>query len=269
MERIDSAANGKIKLAASLHGKKYREASGLFLAEGVRLVEMAVSSGWGIRFALCTAAAAEAERVKKILQHMAAISCPVYEVSEALYRKACGTVTPQGLLVVMEMCRAALPSLAQEKTPLLLVLDGIQDPGNAGTMIRTADAAGCSGVICLENTVDIFADKTVRAAMGSLFYLPIATGIQTAELLEFLQQHYIRLFVTALDSTAQPHFSVDYTGPAAMVFGNEGNGVSAQLLTAGQRIYIPMKGKAESLNVSTAAAVALYEAFRQRSAQQI
>jgi len=269
MERIESLSNGKIKLAAKLHGRKYREAEGLFLAEGIRLVEMAAASDWQPRFGLCTPAAASSERVKKILQRLAAISCPVYEVSEEIYRKVCDTVTPQGLLLVMEIRRPGLRELAAEN-PLLLVLDGVQDPGNAGAMIRTADAAGCSGVICLEDTVDVFADKTVRAAMGSLFHLPVVTGVRRGELLSFLQAQGIQLFVTALDAGAQQHFSVDYRGAAAIVFGNEGNGVSRELLDAswGKRIYIPMEGPAESLNVSTAAAVVLYEALRQRSFQQ-
>ena len=266
MERIASLSNGKIKLAAKLHGRKYREAEGLFLAEGIRLVEMAAASGWGLRFAFCTPAAAAGERVKKILQQLAAV-CPVYEVSEEIYRKACGTVTPQGLLVVMEMQRLSLASLREKDGPLFLVLDGVQDPGNAGAMIRTADAAGCSGVICLTDTVDVFADKTVRATMGSLFHLPVVTGVPVAELLEFVQSAGVSLFVTALNAGARQHFAADFTGAAAVVFGNEGNGVSPALLSAGgQQIYIPMQGQAESLNVSTAAAVVLYEAVRQRQA---
>ncbi|MFA6851075.1 MAG: RNA methyltransferase, partial [Selenomonadaceae bacterium] len=137
--------------------------------------------------------------------------------------------------------------------------------GNVGTIIRTADAAGCTGIILMKNTVDVFAGKTVRAAMGSLFHLPVVSDVSLDELKGFLDKQNIVLQATALDSEAKKYFDVDFTKPTAIVFGNEGDGISKELLSAAeQKIYIPMIGQTESLNVSTAAAVVLYEAARQR-----
>ena len=264
MERIMSAANAKIKLTAGLHRRKNREAAQQFVAEGVRLVEMAAAADWPIAFGLCTPEAAMDARVAAIVGKLASRNCPVYEVDDAVYRKAADTQEPQGLLVVMEQRRVSLPELLAQPQPLLAVLDGIQDPGNAGTILRTADAAGCTGVVFMENTVDLFSDKTVRAAMGSLFHVPVADQVSAASLLQMVDEQRLRLYATALDAGARPHFSADYRGPAMIVFGNEGQGVSAPLLAAAEKLYIPMAGQAESLNVAAAAAVVLYEALRQR-----
>ena len=148
----------------------------------------------------------------------------------------------------------------------LAVLDKIQDPGNAGTIIRTADAVGCTGIVALEGTVDLFSDKTVRSSMGSLFHLPIVARATHEDLFSYMRENRISCFASMLDKTAVPYFSVDYRPPVAVVFGNEGNGVSAEMGERMPHVYIPMVGKTESLNVGTAAAIILYEAFRQRYA---
>lgn len=148
--------------------------------------------------------------------------------------------------------------------PFYVVLDGVQDPGNAGTIIRTADAAGASGVILTKGSVDIYDEKTVRATMGSLFHLPVVSGVSAEELTAWAKERGLQLYAAALDVAARPHFSCDFTKPTAIVFGNEGNGVSTELLAQAETVYIPMYGTAESLNVGTSAAIVLYEAVRQR-----
>ncbi len=266
MEVIASSANKKIKLVASLKQKKHRDAEGLFVAEGIRLTEAAVEAKWPCRFGLCTAAAAKNERVQTLLPQLEARQCPVFEVPEEIYNKISDTQQPQGFLLVLENCNPLLSSVISEAgASFILVLDQLQDPGNVGTIIRTADAAGCSGIIVMENSADIYAGKTVRATMGSLFHLPVVTGVRQEEVIDFLAQHRISLLATALDAQAQPYFSLDFTVPVALVLGNEGAGVSPQLLAkAGQKVFIPMAGRSESLNVATAAAVLLYEGLRQR-----
>ena len=263
-ERIDSPANKKIKLAASLHSRKHREKEGLFLAEGIRLAEMAVESGWETVFCLCTAALVSQPRGSRLLARMEACSIPVYETAENVYRKASGTDTPQGILLVMKQKKSRLSELAPAENPLYVVLDGVQDPGNAGTIIRTADAVGADGVILLKGSADAFSEKTVRSTMGSLFHLPICPDVTREELQAFLKERKVLLLATALDETAKPHFKQDFTGRCAIAFGNEGSGVSQALLANAVRTYIPMYGKAESLNVGVSAAVVLYEAVRQR-----
>jgi len=266
VERIESVANKKIKFVASLKQKKHRDKEREFVAEGVRLVEMAVESDRPFSFALYTKEAMENVRVRKILRLLEEKGCTIYEISADIYRKVSDTVEPQGIMLVLKKSLVSLDSLvSSEIMPLILVLDGLQDPGNVGTIIRTADAAGCTGIVLMKNTVDVFSGKTVRAAMGSLFHLPVVIDVSVDELKGFLGEQNIVLQATALDSEAKKHFDVDFTKPTAIAFGNEGDGISKELLSAAeQKIYIPMIGQTESLNVSTAAAVVLYEAARQR-----
>lgn len=263
IERIDSPANKKVKLAAALKQRKQREKTGLFVAEGLRLCEMAAESDWGIEFGLLTSQIAMQERGEKLLAVLSARECPLYEVPENVFAKAAGTETPQGVMLVIRQKYPALRKKADKKA-LYVVMDGVQDPGNAGTIIRTADAVGADGVILLKGTVDVFGDKAVRSTMGSIFHLPVYSGVSVAELADFVQGNQLQLLATALDETAVPHFQQDFTRGTAVVLGNEGNGVSAELLKAAQKTYIPMYGQAESLNVGMSAAIVLYEALRQR-----
>ena len=264
MERIESAENPKIKRAAALHMRKERERQGAFIAEGIRLTEEAAAASWPLLFCLVTKEILQDVRVQAIVAVLEKKRCPVYIVSPTAYKKASVTNTPQGILLAMKRETVSLSSLRAEETPLLAVLDKIQDPGNAGTIIRTADAAGCTGIVALEGTVDLFSDKTVRSAMGSLFHLPIVARATHEEMLSYMQENRVSCFASMLDKTAVPYFSVDYRRPVAIVFGNEGNGVSAEIGENLPHVYIPMAGRTESLNVGTAAAIILYEAFRQR-----
>ena len=265
MERIESAANAKIKWTARLRQRKYREKENCFIVEGTRLAEMAAASDWPLILALVTKAAAQKPRVECILTQLAGHGCPIYEVSEAVMAKAAATVTPQGLLIVMKRRLTTLEELPKMREPALwAVLDGVQDPGNAGTILRTADAVGATAIITLTETVDVFSDKAVRATMGSLFYRPSVAGVTAAEFIRFSQAQEVQLFAAVLDKTAKPYFMADYRLPTAVVFGGEGGGVSPEILATAQRIYIPMAGAAESVNVGVAAAVILYESLRQR-----
>lgn len=265
MEKIESMANKKIKLAAMLHRKQQRDKDGLFVVEGIRLVEMAAQSDWTISFGLCTPEAMQSERVQKIIAVLEQKGVPLSETSMAIYRKASATESPQGILLVMQQRRLGLSELLLHKAGCIAVLDGLQDPGNAGTLLRTADAAGCHAAISLAGTVDLYGDKAVRASMGSLFHLPVIINAARADFLAYCQRQEIQLITTVLDKEARPYFQADFTKPSAIVFGNEGNGVSAELQAAdGRKIYIPMAGQAESLNVAASSAVVLFEALRQR-----
>lgn len=264
VERIDSPANKKVKLAASLHSRKHRDKEGLFIAEGIRLVEMVAASGWAVRYGFYTPELLAQARGKELCAKLAEQGVTLYEVPAPVYQKASATDTPQGILVVAEQKKSRLAELAAAKKPIYVVLDGVQDPGNAGTIIRTADAVGANGVILLKGSVDVFSDKTVRSTMGSLFYLPVCPDVSAEDLQAFLTSQNLTIYATALDASAKPHFEQDFRQGCAIVFGNEGNGVSAELLQAAVKTYIPMYGEAESLNVGVSAAVVLYEAVRQR-----
>ena len=261
--RIESDANKKIKLAASLHQRKNREKEGLFLAEGVRLCEMVAESSWKVKFALVTEQLLSTERGRALADKLSAVA-EVCLASEKIFLKAAATEQPQGILLVVEQQKNSLQDVQAAENPLYVVLDGVQDPGNVGTIIRTADAAGASAVLCTKGTADVFSDKVVRSTMGSLFHLPLVTGLGAEGILGFARARNCELLVTALDESAQPLYGRNLARPIMLVFGNEGNGVSAELLSAGEKTYIPMVGGAESLNVGVSAAVVLFEALRQR-----
>ncbi len=265
MEYIDSPANKKVKLAAALKQRKQREKTGLFVAEGIRLCEMAAESDWSISYGLLTGQLMSQQRGRDLTEKLSARGVHLYEVPENIFAKAAGTDTPQGILLIMEAKNPSLPmQKAGKDKPLYVIMDGVQDPGNAGTIIRTADAVGADGVILLKGSVDAFADKVVRSTMGSIFHVPVYAGISADELQEFVQVQDLQLLATALDETAKPHFQQDFTKGTAVVLGNEGNGVSAAVLAMAQKTYIPMYGRAESLNVAMSASIVLYEALRQR-----
>lgn len=147
---------------------------------------------------------------------------------------------------------------------MLLVLDRVTDPGNIGTMLRTADAAGVGGLLLLNGCADIYAPKTVRASMGSLFHLPVLSGLGEELLVQAARKAGYELLVTCLDG-ADNLYKADLQGRLAFVMGNEANGVSDALLAAAdKRVFIPMQGRAESLNVAMAAGIVMFEALRQR-----
>jgi len=266
-ETITSPQNNLIKQIAALKQKKQRDDQGLFVVEGVRLCEDFAASDWQGEVCLFTAEAADSPRGGKLLRSLSTKGYRLVQVTEGVYDKVTDTQKPQGILIVAAKRHFNFPDLLPaDLPPLIAVLDGIQDPGNAGVLIRTADAAGCSGVIMTSGCADLFAGKTVRATMGSLFHLPVLTGLSHNEILTVLAAAAIPLAATALESAVVYHTAA-LTGPLAIAFGNEGQGVNPGFLeAAGCRLVIPIYGQAESLNVATAAAVILFEAARQRLA---
>ncbi len=269
LEKIESVANSRLKLVSKLHSHKHRKEEGLFVADGIRLAEMAIDAEWPIRFALVTEQALVNHRVVKAIETLQERNCPVLQLSQELYGKVSDTVNGQGFLLVMAQrlftWQEVLTS-ARGEAPLLVVLDGIQDPGNAGNIIRTADALGCTGLISLTGTVDLFSDKVVRASMGSIFNIPFLDNVSRGAFVDACHDNDVNMIATALDRMAMKHYMTEYNSPTAIIMGNEGNGVSQELLDiVDRKVYIPMSGKAESLNVASAAAIILYEANRQRA----
>lgn len=269
LERIESASNSKAKLVIKLHNHKYRKEEGLFVADGIRLVEMAVEAKWPVKFAMLSDQAVSNERALAIVDKLQERGCKVYGITKELYHKLSDTVNGQGILLVAGQRIFTWQELLRcprGDAPLLAVLDGIQDPGNAGSIIRTADALGCSGVVCLKGTVDLFSDKVVRSSMGSIFNVPFLDNVSRDVFIDVCHDNEVNMVATALDQLAMKHYLAEYNSPTAIILGNEGNGISPEIIEAADRkVYIPMSGKAESLNVATAAAIVLYEANRQRA----
>ena len=264
-EIITSQHNKFIKLAASLKLKKYRDELGLFIVEGVRLVEEAAHSNWLVETCIYTSQALQQERVQEIITDLQAKNCRMIEVPAIIYDKITDTKAPQGIMAIVQKYSYQLSDvLASGQKPFFVVLDELQDPGNVGTIIRTAAAAGATGVVLTKGCTDVFANKVVRASMGSIFHIPIFEGLTSSEVISAFAQHEIGILATSLESS-HIYFKADFKKSIAVVFGNEGNGVSRQLLENSQdRLYIPLLGQVESLNVAASAAVILYEVVRQR-----
>lgn len=246
MKKIDSQQNVRVKQWRKLHTKKERDKSGLFMIEGFHLVEEALQAKGIVR--------------ELILQDNIDVpskwdvsNIELYMVSEPVMKTMCETETPQGIVAICEK-QELKTSFTQGK---YLLLDGIQDPGNLGTIIRTADAAGMDAVIVGEGTVDVYNSKVLRSTQGSIFHLPIIKG-ELEEITELMQKHHIPVYGTALHG-AVAYTEVHPTTNFALVLGNEGNGVRQEILDrCDKNLYIPILGSAESLNVAVAAGILTY-----------
>jgi len=252
--RTPPSAREKRELIA-LGNRKNREAAGYFLAEGVRVVEDLLASPLTIRWALASSSLGDDTRGADIVHAMESLGIPVREVDEREFSRLADTDTPQGVLAVAETPRQELDHL--EAAEVILVLDAVQDPGNFGTLVRSAEALGAGGVIALPGTVDPWNAKAVRAAAGSSFR-QILVNATWPDAERWLRAHHYQIL--AAEMGGEP---VGQSGRSALVVGNEGAGISGQVLAGvDRRVGIPLRGRAESLNVAAAAAILLYELTR-------
>ncbi len=261
--KIASCSNPKIKAVLEIKRRKSAAEQSLFLIEGSHLIEMALSAKTLIREVFFTDSFIRKKDGEKLLERLSHHTAKLYEVTDSVLHKITETETPQGITAVAMYSPLSLTKVRLEGNPLLAVSDGIQDPGNLGAIIRTADAAGADAVIILPGTCDVTLQKTIRATAGSLFNIPVV-HVSEGEFLAWLRTHKIQLAVTAADAE-NSFLEARLDGPLALVFGNEARGVQTGLKRAADMMLsIPIYGKAESLNVAAAAAVLLYEAVRQR-----
>lgn len=262
LEVIKSGENNLIKYSKKLKVKKYRQENGEFMIEGVRLIEEAVQSGAIIRYCLCSDNL-EGDRVKSLLKDMKDNGVKVFETEDKFIEDICDTKTPQGILAVVRMKEHDMNGIV-DKSDFIIVLDRIQDPGNLGTMIRTADAAGAQGVIISDGTVDPYSPKVLRSTMGSIFHIPVVHADSIGEAIQSLKKKGYKVYVSSLEGSS-PYYREDYRGKTAIVIGNEANGVDGNIYALGDRmIKIPMPGSAESLNAGIAAGILVFEVARQR-----
>jgi TrmH family RNA methyltransferase len=261
---ITSIQNPRVKAWTQLLEKKGRDKQGQFIIEGVHLVQEALSSAAAVD-TLVYAAERQHELPAGMLEQAARTGIECAAVSEQVLGKCTDTLTPQAVFAVLPKLQGAPDDLlaAAGAPGLVVVIDGVQDPGNLGTIIRSADAVGATGVLLGKGTVDLYNPKTVRSTMGSMFHLPIAQGDLQSALPKAAGQG-IAVVTTSLQG-ASDCYEFDFRQPVWFVIGNEGQGVSPEVsaLTT-EHIRIPMQGRAESLNAAMAATVVLFEAMRQR-----
>jgi TrmH family RNA methyltransferase len=256
---ITSTKNQKIKFIHSLQtSSRERRASGAFIVEGLRLVEEALQSGWIIDLVLFTSQLRE--RGQLILELLHKRDIFIEEVSSEVMQFASDTQTPQGLLAVVKT--SVLP--IEDELDFILVLDGIRDPGNMGTILRTAEAAGVQFVCVASGSVDPFSPKVIRAGMGAHFRLPIKR-LDWDEIEAFVKRKGLLSYIAEVRN-GHPFTQVDFTIPTALIIGGEADGVSPSARSLEHtKVFIPMPGGSESLNAAIAAGILLFEVVRQRN----
>ena len=256
---ITSAKNEKLRNVALLQKKKKaREEQGLFITEGIRIFEDALRSAseW-IEQVFVSESFSKNSEWNALLE-----KCPentkfsVFTVADDIFGKICETVTPQGILCVMRRKEYDLSDIPHDR---LLLLENIQDPGNLGTMVRTAEAAGITGIIMSSDTVEIYSPKVTRSTMGSIFRVPFLYSDDIRGTIEDLKEKGVTVYGAYLHG-GKPYNSVRYEQPCAVLIGNEGNGITdGTIEKVSERIFIPMHGEIESLNAAIAAALIMYE----------
>jgi TrmH family RNA methyltransferase len=263
---ITSVQNDKVKQWASLLDKKYRDRTGQFLIEGVHLVLEALKGSVNVAAIIYDAERGIPAELAAMREesHAAVINGVEWvQASRAVISKCTGTDTPPPVFAVVSKLSSESTAIFH-KNCLVVVLDGVRDPGNVGTIIRSADAVGADAVILGKGCVDLYNPKTVRSTMGSLFHLPIIEA-DLKELLPQANAHGIKLIGTSLQAK-HTCYGYDWTQPTWLLMGSESEGLSPEVRElVNESVIIPMVGQAESLNVAMAATVLLYESLRQRA----
>lgn len=260
---ITSVANGRVKQIVQWQTKaKERRKDDVFLAEGIKMFEEAPEE---IILEVYLSADIE-EKCKEKPTLYEKLNRTGYEVVSAeVFAKMSDTQTPQGILTVLKRQQYRMEELLTHPNPLFLILENLQDPGNLGTIVRTGEGAGITGVIMSDRTVDIYNPKTIRATMGSVYRVPFLYVPDLKEVLRRLHEKGVHTYAAHLKGKNY-YDTFSFREPSAFLIGNEGNGLTKELADMAEAyLKIPMEGQVESLNAAVASALLMYEAHRQRS----
>ena len=260
MQIITSKDNDIIKSVRKLKEKKYRDQNSEYIVEGIKMIKEAILEEAVIKLIIvCEDNVNSGAIDKKLLYEIAKYEC-IY-VNKKIFSLISDVQNPQGILAVIEKQNSE--ENIDYKQDVIVVLDGIQDPGNLGTILRTIDSVGLNQVIVSKETADAYNPKVVRSTMGAIFRVNIIESDNLLETLKNLKKHKYKVMATSLE-TQNSIYDVDYS-KKVIVIGNEANGVSEEILDySDEKIKIPMLGKTESLNASVATAVILYEYVRNK-----
>lgn len=260
---LTSAKSPKVRFFNQLKNKKKRNFHGKFLIEGIHLVDEARRQGLLDKVIYCNFIQRTPEG-RDLLNKILSSGIPCEEASEFVIKHLSSVETPQGIIASAFPNISDLGDLFEAENPLIIVACGIQDPGNLGTIIRTADAAGCSGFILAQGSVDPYNEKVIRASSGSIFHLNIVRMDDIIDIISSLKRRGVKVISSFIEGS-KSYFDAEYSGPTAILIGNEGQGLPENVgRLSDEVVSIPMAGKAESLNAAISAAVILYEALRQR-----
>jgi TrmH family RNA methyltransferase len=260
---LASPSNPRIKAAARLRDRRHRDEAGLTLVDGAREVRRALASGIDVVEAFICEPLLAGEDARVALAALAERGVSTTSTSQPAFAKVAFGDRADGIVAVVRTPELRLDDLRLTTDPLVVVIEGIEKPGNLGAALRSADGAGADALIAASPRTDLMNPNAIRASAGTIFSVPIASA-PTREVIEWLRQRQIRIVTTRVDATSL-YTDADLTGPLAVAFGSEADGLSdawhADDITA---VRLPMLGIADSLNVSVSAAVVLYEARRQR-----
>ncbi len=263
MKRLTSLQNPQIKHASRLRLPRERRQQKLFLVEGWREINSARRGGFAIETLFVCPPLLGQTYDPAAIDDFQSAGIEVFEVSPELLSKITYRQNPQGAVAVAIQKHFKLDDLPINELPLLLIAEGIEKPGNLGSLLRIADGAGADGVILCNGVTDIYNPNTVRASTGVLFTMPLVEA-STSETIDWLQKREIQL-IAAAPAAGTDYTQVDMRGPTAMAVGSEDKGLSNECLRAAEKTArIPMLGSADSLNVAVSAALLLFEAARQR-----
>lgn len=257
---IESRGNARIKKLQKLKkSARYRRQEGLFVIEGWKMTEEALRRGLVQTLYISTDVENEYKEKLSVPE-----TTEVEILSGGLFRELSDTITPQGVMAAVSMPRYEKEPLYQKKDAALLCLEDIQDPGNLGTMIRTAEGAGMTGIVLSGGCVDIFNPKVIRATMGSLLRVPFWYCDDLSTEVELLKKNHFTIYAAHLEGKSA-YTGESYSGKVGLLIGNEAGGLSREISEkADKKIRIPMAGEVESLNAAVSAALLMYEVYRNR-----
>ncbi len=259
-----------IKRIKKLHQRKYRQKYGQYIIEGIRIIDDALLDNIKIEYILFCDELLKTANGKELLQVLLKKDLKIYHIPDKMFQDISDTQTPQGIMAVLPCQSYKLQDIITDTERFLIVLDRIQDPGNLGTIIRTADAAGVNAVLMSKGCTDLYNLKTIRSTMGSVFHFPVLQDIgDIREIIVQLKKNNFKIISTDLN-TEKYYYQADYYGKIAIIIGNEANGILPEVLELSDTVVkIPIIGKAESLNASIAASIIMYEAVKQKYNQKI
>lgn len=261
MFKITSSNNQIIKDVKKLTRRRNRWKEGNFIVEGIKIIEEAIKEKVKINYIICSESIIKEEGYINLLKQIPE-KVTIIEVPDKIFREIADTENPQGILGVLNFLKNDVSDLIDSNKKSLFLVDALQDPGNLGTIIRTADAFNIDGIVIGQGSVDPYNEKVVRSTMGSIFRVPIYVLDDTISTLEELQNNGYKLLATDLkgEYVSSNIFNED---KQIIIIGNESNGVSDEILNlSDRRIKIPMPGNAESLNAGVAASILMYEVMK-------
>ena len=263
MRQITSLQNPHVKAAVRLRDRRHRQKQGRLLIDGARELNRALTAGVPLVHVFVCEAFCRSEQSRAVLAAIRQSGATVYSVTETVFRKLAFGQRTDGVLAVGLAPAARLDQIRLPELPLVAVLEGVEKPGNIGAVLRSADAAGVSAVVVVDPRTDLFNPNTIRASLGTIFSLPVAVAT-VAEVLDWLRCRGLRIYAARVDAPMM-YTQADFRGPTAIVLGSEAAGLSGAWRGSDiVAIRLPMRGMADSLNVSATAAVLFYEALRQR-----